>query len=105
MAKPRSVKETLRAAHAIIKVKERWTRRQFAEDREGSPVRGTDPSAVKFCALGALQKVDGRFELRAVIKLEDVCKKLFKCCIPTVNDDFGRAAILKAFRVAIKECK
>ena len=55
-----SVKETLIAARKLIEKKENWVRGFFATDVKGH--ESEIAMGVKFCALGAILKVDGPFE-------------------------------------------
>jgi len=103
MAKPRSVKATLKAARAVIADKKRWTKEYFAVDMNGRPCEENCLDAVKFCALGALQFVDGPFECEAEDLLFNACERLFDLGVADTNDIKGHAAILKAFDRAIKD--
>lgn len=103
--KPRSVKETLEQALALFKGGKRWLKGDFAADKEGNSVEPKDPTAHSFCALGALQRIDGRFEDRATKRLSEVCEELYgNPTIDAVNDDNNSdyRTIARAFRHAIK---
>lgn len=106
--KPRSVRATLEAAYNIIRDKRRWIVDSYAEDVGGDSLdSGATPGAVRFCAIGALQRVDGPFENKAKDALSSSCVELYDDLgIASVNDGpDGRKRILKAFRHAIKSCK
>lgn len=49
--------EILRAARALIERPECWTRFANARNRAGDKVSAADPTAVCWCALGALERV------------------------------------------------
>lgn len=63
--KPASVAETLRAARALITPRGAWTKGTFARDSRSVVVHARDAVAVRWCALGALERVDGRYEMEA----------------------------------------
>jgi hypothetical protein len=44
-------------AHELLSSPETWCRESPAEDRNGNKLQAFDPRAVKWCALGAIQKV------------------------------------------------
>ena len=44
-------------AHEILNSPETWCRESPAEDSHGNKLHAFDPRAVKWCALGAIQKV------------------------------------------------
>jgi hypothetical protein len=44
-------------AHELLSSPENWCRESPAEDRNGNKLQAFDPRAVKWCALGAIQKV------------------------------------------------
>ena len=58
MKKPRNTKETLRAALRLIRNKRNWMKGDYIE-------RNIDGKPVRFCAVGALNLVDGRYERAA----------------------------------------
>ena len=43
-------------AHALLSCPETWCQESPAEDRHGNKLQAFDPRAVKWCALGAIQK-------------------------------------------------
>lgn len=88
MTQPRSTRATLEAARALIATRRTWTRDAAARDREGRRVRAMNAEAVRFCALGALVRIDGRFEDRAEELLDLASKELFgEPDVVAVNDD------------------
>ena len=44
-------------AHELLNSPETWCRESPAEDSQGNKLQTVDPRAVKWCALGAIQKV------------------------------------------------
>jgi hypothetical protein len=44
-------------AHELLNSSEAWCQESPAEDRQGNKLQALDPRAVKWCALGAIQKV------------------------------------------------
>jgi hypothetical protein len=44
-------------AHELLNSPETWCQESPAEDRQGNKLQALDPEAVKWCALGAIQKV------------------------------------------------
>jgi len=43
-------------AHELLSSTETWCQESPAEDRQGNKLKALDPLAVKWCALGAIQK-------------------------------------------------
>jgi hypothetical protein len=43
-------------AHELLSSSEAWCQESPAEDRQGNKLQALDPRAVKWCALGAIQK-------------------------------------------------
>jgi hypothetical protein len=43
-------------AHELLNSSEAWCQESPAEDRQGNKLQALDPRAVKWCALGAIQK-------------------------------------------------
>lgn len=119
-----STKQILQEAYNLIENPEHWTQVVLARDTDGNSVEPCDPTAVCFCAIGALYRVcnaareDGDAMLALGETREDVLeagKTLAESMgwknnveapmsevIYTVNDDYdGHARILQAFRKAI----
>ena len=44
-------------AHELLNSSEAWCQESPAEDRQGNKLQALDPRAVKWCGLGAIQKV------------------------------------------------
>ena len=48
---------TAMKAHQLLSSREMWCKESPAEDSQGNKLQPFDPRAVKWCALGAIQKV------------------------------------------------
>lgn len=97
--KPVSVADTLRAARALITPRGNWTKNEFARDAQSHRVRSTDADAVRWCSLGALERVDGSYQKEATNLLWEAIEGP----IVTFNDAPKRkhAEVLAAFDKAI----
>lgn len=104
IAKPTSVAETLRAARAVIEDRERWTQWAIARDSDHRAVDPQAPSAVRWCMLGAIRRVDGPFEDSAIETLGSVIRDRD---IEAFNDREERrhSAVLDAFSRAIAKAE
>jgi hypothetical protein len=89
-----TTRDLLLRARAIVADRRRWTRDVTARDRHYRPVSATDPSAIQWCALGALLHVadDPATFVRAVTLLEMAAATLFNRPVRWVNDMPGRTA-------------
>lgn len=86
-------------AHELLSSPEAWCQESPAEDAHGNKVHALHPNAVKWCALGAIQKTYPRLEwgramdslLRALSVSEKGIAQLTKCdkecCLMEWNDD------------------
>jgi hypothetical protein len=86
-------------AHELLKSPETWCQESPAEDRRGNKLQALDPQAVKWCALGAIQKVYPRSQwaeamdrlLRALSVSEHGLAQMTNsdkaCCLIEWNDD------------------
>lgn len=52
-----TIKEVLQKARALIADPERWTREALARTSEGWEVRGDNPTACRWCVVGAIQAI------------------------------------------------
>lgn len=59
MDNPQETLRILKAARELLSDPERWTRGAQARDRCGRPIDPRGPTAVCFCALGAIWKCGG----------------------------------------------
>ena len=100
----------LQEAFELVKDKKNWIQDDFEEyeyDEDGDPVG----EPVRFCAIGAVQYVDGRGEARAIDLLDQAREELFPkfAHIPDLNDTGSRAAahkrVVKIFQRAIQLAK
>jgi len=95
-----TTKQTLIAARALIEKPENWTQKAMARDAIGCKVNLSNPGAVCFCALGAIDK-SAPFEnlfLEAIRAL----KPYMGWAIETFNDRHTHAEVLEAFDKAIE---
>lgn len=93
--------EVLQKARDLIADESRWTHGYFARDEQGYDVEPNEPSACKWCALGAVYHVLGSSEEEAweapAIKALHASNR-----IPAeVNDLEGHDAVLDMFDAAI----
>lgn len=95
----------LAGALEIISDEKRWVRGVGAVDRGGRPVKTTDPGAVAWCAVGALDCVAGSenelFEASLAI-LAKASLQLFGCDPVEVNDRLGHSEVLQMYARAIQ---
>lgn len=98
---------TLLVARTLLSDRRCWTQGVLARDRQGRPVSALDPTAVSWCALGAVYRIaDGDIAMfrRASAALEAVARALYGVGIRTLNDapsPFAYRAVLGAFDHAI----
>lgn len=96
-----TTKEILIAAKAKIATRETWTQDATARDASGKPTYATDPNAVCWCALGAIQAVvDGIVSGLMAYSALDRCADGDAI---DVNDYDGFEAVHAAFDRAIEE--
>ena len=97
-------KQMLINARALIADPNHWTRSFLACNAAGHPVHWCDPSATKWCALGAIYR--GAYELvgdrdeaaRIATKVAKSISPLWLCQgLMIMNDTRGHAAILARF--------
>jgi hypothetical protein len=106
--KPESVGQALEAAWSLISNKKHWIAGNFAETKDGKPVGSKDPLAHALCAIGAIQRVNGRYQKKAVELLNYAAVLQLphggvECndSVIGVNDEKGYAAVRKMFKTAI----
>lgn len=95
---PNSTKQTLKESKKKIRRKKNWTQGVY-RDKVPTALVGY---RTRYCALGALRKVDGPHEVAAQRALSTACYELYGCGIAVTNDGKGHRAIMKAFNQAIK---
>lgn len=70
--KPSSTVDTLVRARALIEDESNWVTGNYAVDHDGFPVDPQSFRASRWCALGALKRIDGEFETTAKRVLNNV---------------------------------
>ena len=95
--------DTLRAARETLSDPTRWTQGAYARSASGRRLWFESPSAVCWCAYGALGKHSGLHpeEGRAADFLRRAADELFDLYPTEVNDDRGHAAVLSMYDLAI----
>lgn len=100
----RTVAQVLREAKAVIPTPAQWTRKVAARDSRGNRVTPRNERAVRWCAMGAIEKVapgDGLAALEwAAIR---ALRPHMDDEVPTFNDSHTHAEVLAAFDAAIAE--
>lgn len=112
-SQPKSVVETLERTRALIENKENWTTYAEARDKDGQQVNALSSKAVKWCAVGALEYVDGRFSRRANALLNQVANEIgrdnnafvFNIIYLNDNKNFTHQHVMEAFDKAIERAK
>ena len=94
------VKQELIKAKALIANPENWTQSCLARNARDMFVNVNDPSACKFCALGALRKADTQ---SAYMALADAAFKLGFKGIVALNDHGLHEDVMEMFDKAIEE--
>jgi hypothetical protein len=107
MAKPLQHQVILRALE-IISDESRWTVAAVARDQDGGLCPVTAPEAVRFCAVGALERA--AFELLGdgvePLLLADIEKAVLgangaRLSLAQINDHLGREAVVELFKKTI----
>jgi hypothetical protein len=109
MTKEVTIVDVIQRALPLVENEETWLQGSFAQDADGNTVsRGFHPRAVRWCALGALEKA--AFDLtgnwpdthdcycRALEKLNGLSPDR---TLSFVNDEEGREAVVKLFKKAL----
>jgi len=97
-----NAKETLIKAKALIQNPENWTQGCSAVDNFGEEVSPSSPEACKFCALGALDKMND-WDAGAFKELAKVARSKYNTCVSQVNDKLGHSAVMEIFDIAIAQ--
>ena len=105
MRKPKTAVGALKAAMRLIGNKKRWTTGNFAVNKHDVQVDPLKNTAIAWCALGSLQKVDGPREYDAKLFLEEAALKKYRTDPATINDILGHRAVMTMFRHAIKRAE
>ena len=91
----------LRKARALIEDKKRWTRGEYARDRWSHHVDPDDVRAVRWCALGALDRQIAAGS-RVHMHLYMTALELYRSeSVSEINDDMGHKYVLKLYDRAI----
>lgn len=104
-----SVADTLRRAKALISQPGHWTQHSEARTGGGSSVMPSNPRATRWCAIGAIRRVDGPYEADATQLLAEAVLGKRKMSgsqyslISNFNDKAGRLhkTVLAKFDLAI----
>jgi hypothetical protein len=108
MAKPLQHQIISRALE-IISDDAKWTRVSLARTADGKPCTSLDPSAVRFCAVGALYRaasellVDDPFDHALVAEQHVLAANHRNDGLQRINDIDGREVIVAMFRVALAQ--
>ena len=118
MAKTEEALKNLKAAYKILKDEKNWIVGTLALNGNDEEVLPTETEAIKFCALGAVQHVDGPGEALATDFLIEAAGKIRidygseaddldndSTDIFEVNDGMGHGETLEMFEEAIKLAK
>ena len=106
--------EALKDARALIRKESHWAQHDLAVDDSGRSCGVKSKRAVAFCALGAVNRINGPAEKTASVFLREAAfsamnrpegYRLTDGDIFAVNDDLGHSATLKMFTSAIQAAK
>lgn len=98
--------EILEQAKELIGEPERWTKFQLAVDASGFPVYPDSPTAVKYCAVGAIDKVCGLTDYAVEHYLDKAAEHWGDYSYgPDVNNKGNHLNALLLFDVAIDLAK
>lgn len=99
----KTVKETLLRAKQLIEDEANWHPSLLAADRHGKECSPSAWNAVKWCALGAVQKVAAGFckEQYPLWLLCLASEKMFGTGIVRVNESYPHVDVMQAFTLAI----
>ncbi len=103
MAKPLK-HQLLSRALQLISDERTWTQRAIARTAADKPCCAADPKAIKFCALGAIQRAS--FELMGEVD-GDLTKAAVRhvsgyFALPFINDSEGRQVVISLFQMALE---
>ena len=93
------ITKDLIAGKALINTPEKWTQRASARDADDREVDIDDPSACKFCSMGALTKV------KAFGVSYDFLRNCLGGSIININDSYDHALVMKRWDRAIEASK
>lgn len=104
MAGVSPVKDILIQARALIADRKHWTRNAAARDAHGHPTVASDPRATRFCATGALKRIEPNqlMRWRALDLLEGDAQSIVSINDDPVKNGGGHKAVLAAYDRAIE---
>lgn len=106
MSGPRTTKEVLESALAIIEDPGRWTQGAYARHENGNPIGPLEVNACRWCALGALVKAgDDPVSLDALYALNDASMKYRGIAPHDLNDCGSHDEVVEMFKRAIAACE
>lgn len=77
--------------------KDHWTKGTEARNKDGIEVNPRNEEAVRFCLIGACERIDGDFQKAGMTFLSVACKELYNTpYLFSVNDNVGFKAVKKA---------
>lgn len=79
----------LTAMELLLTPTGRWIKGEEARSTNGRTTPPTSPTAVQFCLLGAVKRIDGKYESQVVKALRGALPKNYSH-IPSFNDDVKR---------------
>jgi hypothetical protein len=91
----------------IISEESRWTRGSLARLADSKPCASRNPRAVRFCAVGALNRAAGElltcngFHHAVEAEHEVLAANKELRGLPSINDVEGRDAVIAMFKVAL----
>ena len=99
--------DILNEARATIADPERWVTGNYAVNQYGSTAHPWDNHAVRWCAIGAIEKVkvphqDWSGTAGAKQTLRRAALDLFSMSVPAVNDRLGHESVMSMYDHAIK---
>jgi hypothetical protein len=107
MAKTLQLQIIEKASHLVAE-EQHWTRCSMARNGEGDPCSVWDPSAARFCAVGALWRaafdLTGDLDVFPVVErtaLQVVASNGRADSLQTLNDIEGHAAVVQMFHTAL----
>jgi hypothetical protein len=98
--------QLLQDARELIEQRKHWTRGHLACTIFEDPTIFSSHNAYKFCALGALYKINESLPIqvgKAVFILKESARELDNRDMIYVNDILGHSAVLEVYDLAIKK--
>jgi hypothetical protein len=85
---------TLTAVRELLSSRERWTQGCMARNQSSLPVEPLDPSAVCWCLVGAMYKVNSNLPLLDRYKVVDALYKKTDRGLMSINDAWSHPEVL-----------